>query len=44
MDKKIIKVYDQNDGKLFTNIEPKCWVNDIELCGKDSGLLFAAQE
>jgi ribosome biogenesis protein ENP2 len=40
-DRKIIKVYDKNDGKLFTNIEPKSAINDIELCGRDTGLIFA---
>jgi ribosome biogenesis protein ENP2 len=40
-DKKIIKIYDKNDGKLFTNIEPKNEINDIELCGNDTGLIFA---
>lgn len=42
-DSKIIKIYDKTDGTLFTNIEPKAAVNDVELCG-DSGLLFVPQE
>jgi len=42
-DKKIIKIYNHEDGSLFTNIEPKAQVNDIELCG-DSGVLFVPLE
>jgi ribosome biogenesis protein ENP2 len=43
-DSKIIKIFDQDSGKLFTNIEPKNGINDIELPGDGNGLLFAAQE
>lgn len=39
-DKKIIKVYDRDSGKLFTNIEPKTAINDVELCSSDTGLVF----
>jgi len=42
-DKKIIKIYNHVDGSLFTNIEPKAQVNDVELCG-DSGLILAPLE
>ncbi len=42
-DRKIIKIYDQNDGSLFTNIEPRAQVNDFELCG-ETGLIFVPQE
>ena len=42
-DRKIIKIYNHNDGSLFTNIEPKSQVNDVELCG-DTGLIFAPLE
>ena len=42
-DKKIIKIYNHEDGSLFTNIEPKAQVNDIEICG-ESGLIFAPLE
>lgn len=42
-DKKIIKIWDQTSGNLFTNIEPKAHVNDIETVG-DSGVLFAPLE
>jgi ribosome biogenesis protein ENP2 len=42
-DSKIIKIYNQSDGSLFTNIEPKAAVNDVELCG-DTGLLFVPLE
>ena len=44
MDKKIIKIWNQNDGSLMTNIEPKAEINDIELCGDESGMVFAPQE
>ena len=43
-DKKIIKIFSQTDGKLFTNIEPKAQINDVELCGEGSGLIFAPLE
>ena len=42
-DKKIIKVWNQTDGSLFTNIEPKSEINDLEIC-KDSGMIFAPLE
>jgi len=42
-DKKIIKIYN-NDGSLFTNIEPKTKINDIEICGDGSGMIFAPME
>lgn len=42
-DKKIIKIYDKDSGKLFTNIEPKTGVNSFELCA-DSGLIMVPQE
>ncbi len=42
-DKKIIKIYDKDTGKLFTNIEPKTGLHDIELCG-ETGLIFVPQE
>ena len=42
-DKKIIKIWDQQSGNLFTNIEPKAHVNDVELCA-ESGLIFATLE
>jgi ribosome biogenesis protein ENP2 len=42
-DRKIIKIYNHDDGSLFTNIEPKAAVNDVELCG-DTGLIFAPLE
>lgn len=43
-DKKIIKIYDKDSGKLFTNIEPKTAINDLEICSNDSGLIFVPQE
>jgi ribosome biogenesis protein ENP2 len=43
-DRKIIKIWNQEDGSLFTNIEPKAEINDIELCGAGSGMIFAPQE
>ena len=42
-DRKIIKIFNHEDGSLFTNIEPKAQVNGVEMCG-DSGLLFAPLE
>lgn len=42
-DKKIIKIWDHQTGNLFTNIEPKSHINDIETCA-DSGLIFAPME
>jgi ribosome biogenesis protein ENP2 len=43
-DRKIIKIWNEEDGSLFTNIEPKTDINDIELCGDGSGMIFAPQE
>ena len=44
-DKKIIKIWDMDDnGSLFTNIEPKNEINDIEICGDGSGMIFSPQE
>lgn len=42
-DRKIIKIWNAEDGSLFSNIEPKSGVNDIELC-QNTGLLFAPLE
>eukprot|EP00351_Strombidinopsis_sp_SopsisLIS2011_P006200 CAMPEP_0116872694 /NCGR_PEP_ID=MMETSP0463-20121206/3521_1 /TAXON_ID=181622 /ORGANISM="Strombidinopsis sp, Strain SopsisLIS2011" /LENGTH=123 /DNA_ID=CAMNT_0004513325 /DNA_START=743 /DNA_END=1114 /DNA_ORIENTATION=- len=42
-DKKIIKVYN-DDGSLFTNIEPKNKINDIEITNDGSGMIFAPME
>jgi len=44
LDKKIIKIWNQNDGSLFTNIEPVAEINDIEICNDGSGMIFAPQE
>lgn len=43
-DKKIIKIWNQDDGSLFTNIEPKAEINDIEICGDGSGMIFAPSD
>ena len=43
-DRKIIKIWNADDSSLFTNIEPKSEINDIELCGDGSGMIFAPQE
>mmetsp|Transcript_20063 Transcript_20063/g.30844 ORF Transcript_20063/g.30844 Transcript_20063/m.30844 type:complete len:227 (+) Transcript_20063:789-1469(+) len=45
-DKKIIKIWEmgEDQGSLFTNIEPKHEVNDIEICGDGSGVIFSPQE
>jgi len=42
-DKKIIKFYNKNTGKIFTNIEPKAEINDVELI-EGSGLIFVASD
>ena len=39
----MIKIHDKNTGKLFTNIEPKAKINDIELVG-NSGVILVANE
>lgn len=39
-----MKIYDKDSGRLFSNIEPKTGINDIELCSQDSGLIFVPQE
>lgn len=44
MDKKIIKIWNQDDASLFTNIEPKSEINDIEIPVDGSGMIFAPQE
>ena len=41
--KKIIKMNHKDDGKIFTNIEPKISINMFELC-KNSGLILVAAE
>lgn len=43
MDKKVIKVYERDTGKLYTNIQTKKDVNDFALY-KDSGMMFTACE
>jgi ribosome biogenesis protein ENP2 len=40
-DRKIIKIWNNDDGSLFTNIEPKSEINDIEIAKDGSGLVFA---
>ena len=42
-DKKILKIFNQDTGKIFTNIEPKEEINSFELV-KNSGLIFIAGE
>lgn len=42
-DQKILKIFNQDNGKIFTNIEPKEEINSVELV-KDSGLIFIASE
>ena len=42
-DFNMIKIYDKNTGALFTNIEPKDCINDIELFG-NSGMILVASE
>lgn len=43
-DRKIIKIWNIDEGSLFTNIEPKAEINDIEICGDGSGIIFSPQE
>lgn len=43
-DKKIIKFWNQKDGSLFTNIEPKVPVNDVEVAKDGSGLIYVPLE
>ena len=44
-DRKIIKVWNLDDEmSLFTNIEPKSEINDLEICGDGSGLIFSPQD
>ena len=42
-DRKILKIFNQDTGKVFTNIEPKEEINSFELV-KNSGLVFIAGE
>lgn len=42
-DKKILKIFNQDTGKIFTNIEPKEEINSFELV-RSSGLIFIAGE
>ena len=43
-DRKIIKLWNQKDGSLFTNIEPKVQVNDVEIAQDGSGLIYVPLE
>jgi ribosome biogenesis protein ENP2 len=43
-DKKIIKIFNEVDGSLFTNIEPKVQINDMEIPADNSGLIFVPLE
>ena len=42
-DDKIIKIFNKDTGKIFTNIESKAKINQVELV-KKSGLLLVANE
>lgn len=42
-DKRIAKIWDRNDGKPFTSMEPSVDINDIEYI-KNSGMFFMANE
>jgi ribosome biogenesis protein ENP2 len=42
-DRKIIKIWNE-DSSLFTNIEPKAEINDIEIPSDGSGMIFSPQE
>ena len=41
LDKKIVKIWNLDDNSLFTNIEPKSEINDIEIPNDGSGLIIA---
>jgi len=43
-DKKIVKIWNQKDGSLFTNIEPRSHINDVEVANDGSGMLFIPME
>ena len=43
MDKKVIKIYERDTGKLFTNIQTKKEVNDFAIY-RNSGMIFTACE
>ena len=43
-DKKIVKIWNFEDGSLYTNIEPKSEINDIDIPLDGSGMIFAPQE
>ena len=42
-DAKIIKLWEPDSGKVFTNIQPAADINDVAVCA-DSGMLFAGLE
>ncbi|CCH46310.1 Nucleolar protein 10 [Wickerhamomyces ciferrii] len=42
-DKRIAKIYNQNDGKLYASMEPSVDINDIEHI-PDTGMFFTANE
>lgn len=42
-DKRIIKIWDQRDGKPWTHVEPAVDLHHVEWC-KDSGMLLTANE
>ncbi|KAJ3228096.1 Nucleolar protein 10 [Clydaea vesicula] len=42
-DSKIVKIWDKNNGKIFTSVEPPTDINDV-LINEDSGLMMVANE
>jgi ribosome biogenesis protein ENP2 len=42
-DKRIIKIWDETDGKSWTSVEPAVDINSVAWC-KDSGMLLTANE
>jgi ribosome biogenesis protein ENP2 len=42
-DKRIIKIWDQEDGKAWTSVEPAVDINSVAWC-KESGMLLTANE
>jgi len=42
-DRRMLKIYNKNNGKVFTNVEPKNEINDVEFCA-GGGLILLANE
>lgn len=42
-DRRMLKIYNKTTGKVFTNVEPKAEINDVEFCS-GGGLILLANE